>query len=32
VRQTTAMAHISINQPGETEVLEPVDHIRTPDS
>jgi 4-carboxymuconolactone decarboxylase len=30
--ETTAMAHIAINQPGETEVLEAVDHIRTPAS
>ncbi len=28
--ETTAMAHVAVNQPGETEVLEPVDRIRTP--
>jgi quercetin dioxygenase-like cupin family protein len=27
---TTAMAHVSIGAPGETEVLEPVDAIKTP--
>jgi len=27
--ETTSMAHFSINQPGETTVLEPVERIRT---
>src|SRR5688572_5843511 len=29
--ETTAMAHIAINQPGETTVLEPTEEIRTKD-
>jgi quercetin dioxygenase-like cupin family protein len=29
---STAMTHVSISQIGETEVLEAVDHIRTPDA
>jgi len=28
--ETTAMAHIAINQPGETTVLEPVERMRIP--
>ena len=27
--ETTAMAHVAVNQPGDTEVLEPVERIRT---
>ena len=30
--ESTGMAHIAINQQGETTVLEPVEHIRTPDA